>query len=508
MFVSKADGSVVIETDQRLSQSLIWDLQRQYFERQGVNAWVGAVPFFVTSNQLISKKYAECCLAFMQDWCLKNDGASEHPFYFVELGTGTGQLSFYILQHLKRMKNLGLLPEHITFCYVMTDFTQHNIDYWSQQSCFKPFLEQGMLDFGLFNMETDDQIELVNSKVVLQQGTVTNPIIVFGNYIFDTVANDAFKAQEGVLHELLISVSTSMENIDGSEVKSLDGLEHQFSTSPINKLDYYGDVALDAVLKFYQEQINKGHFLIPITGLRALNKLASFSHNKLLLLASDKSFTSVDELEGLNEPYIAFHGSFSLDVNFDAMGRYVENCGGSSLVPTPRDGLRTVALGYGIDFASYPVFHGRLQYHLESFPASSWYLIYRCFKENCSGPELRHLVSFLALSEWDPYIFDKFINEFIDKISTGTRVVQNELRVGLKLLAENFYYLPSTFDTPFQVGLCYFHLGDFHEALPLMQTSIEYFGQQYHSVHCMGLCYEGLGEKEKAQHYLTLSETL
>lgn len=503
MFTNNPDGKVVIETDQPLSESLIWDMQRQYFDKEGVNAWVGMVPFFVTSNQLISKKYAECCLAFMKDWCDKNPQAYEQPFYFVELGTGTGQLSYYFLQHLTKMMARAQFVKPLKFIYVMTDFTQHNIDFWSQQDCFKPFLEQGVLDFGLFDMEQDDSITLVNSKFVLKKGSLENPLIVFGNYIFDTVANDAFKAEGNTLHELLLSLETDMDNIDGNHVKSLDQLKHAFNTRQINSKSYYSDSALNSVLEYYQAHINQGHFLIPITGIRSLNRLAEFSDSRMLVLSSDKSFTSLNELEGANEPYIAFHGSFSLDVNFDAMGRYVEYSGGSTLVPTPRDGLRTVAFGFGMDFLKMPIFNEKLYYHLEEFPASSWYLVYRFLKENPENLECKHLVSFLNLSEWDPYIFDKFINELVANIDSATCIVQNELRVGLRRLQDNFYYLPDTFDTYFQAGLCYFHLSDYHRAIEMMQLSIQYFGEQKHSRESLGLCYQALGDNQAAMQYLT-----
>ena len=45
----------VVEAEQPLSRSLVWALQRRYFERAGISAWSNAaIPHYVTSNPALA----------------------------------------------------------------------------------------------------------------------------------------------------------------------------------------------------------------------------------------------------------------------------------------------------------------------------------------------------------------------------------------------------------------------------------------------------------------------
>src|SRR5690606_13362654 len=101
------------------------------FEDKGINAWSGDVPYYVTSNPYLAHCYANVSVRLIQDWAKKYPESQNHPFYIMELGTGCGRLSFYILKQIKALqKTLGL--EHLNICYVMTDFTESNLSCWNQ----------------------------------------------------------------------------------------------------------------------------------------------------------------------------------------------------------------------------------------------------------------------------------------------------------------------------------------------------------------------------------------
>ena len=67
-----------LEQKQRLSQSLIWKLQRDYFDRQGIGAWrTGAVPHHITSSAFIAQAYARVVFGFLRDfYAFQHDSAS------------------------------------------------------------------------------------------------------------------------------------------------------------------------------------------------------------------------------------------------------------------------------------------------------------------------------------------------------------------------------------------------------------------------------------------------
>ena len=78
---------------QSLSKSILWEQMRKYYEQLGPNAWQeDLVPYQITSNKLLAHLYTT----------LINAAIYEHnraePFYILELGTGHGKFSFYILK--------------------------------------------------------------------------------------------------------------------------------------------------------------------------------------------------------------------------------------------------------------------------------------------------------------------------------------------------------------------------------------------------------------------------
>src|SRR6185295_7003952 len=72
-------NGAILETGRRFSESLLWRVQREYFERAGVTAWQ-IVPHYITCNPLLARSFAEVILGFLGD---AGDGGGE-PFYVVE----------------------------------------------------------------------------------------------------------------------------------------------------------------------------------------------------------------------------------------------------------------------------------------------------------------------------------------------------------------------------------------------------------------------------------------
>src|ERR1041385_4675026 len=91
-----------LEAPCRLSRSVLWRLQRRFFERRGVAAWSeGQVPHHATSNPYLARAYGRVVLGLLPDWHARLDPSQ--PLYIVELGAGSGRLAFHLLRGLDRM---------------------------------------------------------------------------------------------------------------------------------------------------------------------------------------------------------------------------------------------------------------------------------------------------------------------------------------------------------------------------------------------------------------------
>src|SRR5881409_4001505 len=122
-------SQIILEQNIRFSQSKMWTAQKNYYDQKGINAWDEDVPFYITSNPFIAREYAEVAIRFMQDWVQKNPSAIEHPFYLLELGSGTGQFSFYFLKYFIEIQKL-LQLEKIKIRYIMSDVTDSSFNFW------------------------------------------------------------------------------------------------------------------------------------------------------------------------------------------------------------------------------------------------------------------------------------------------------------------------------------------------------------------------------------------
>jgi trehalose-6-phosphatase len=60
--------------------------------------------------------------------------------------------------------------------------------------------------------------------------------------------------------------------------------------------------------------------LVPIGALRALNRLTALSKGRVLVVSGDKGNNNPEFFRGLIDPHIAVHGSFSVMVNYHAIG--------------------------------------------------------------------------------------------------------------------------------------------------------------------------------------------
>lgn len=496
-----------VDASKRLSQSKLWQYQQDFFDRQGIDAWAGSVPFYVTSNHHITHSYAESAFAFMVDYLENHPESQKETFYLVELGTGSGQFSFYVLQYLSACLQRYPATARPKFCYIMTDFTQNNLQFWTEHEALKPFVKQGLLDFAIFDMEKDSEIQLHQQKKVIKKGLVKNPMIVFANYIFDTVSNDAFRVQSGTIQELQVKLETDATNIreDGS-INDLNRLKCQFSTQAINPSTYYEDRSINDILKYYQSNLNNTHVLIPIAGINTLKRLFEMSNNRLMLLSSDKAYSELSDIDYRDTPHIAFHGSFSLMVNYDAIVRYFHLNGGECTVPTPRQGLKTVLCLKGLKTEDMPRLKRAISQHIEGVSPSDYFTIYRYFMDTQSNLNIDQILAALSFTHWDPYVFNKLINRIMSILKDANETAKLRLKSMISTLDKNFYMLPGSQNTYFNLGICCYLMKDYGLALSYYDKAEKSHGGSANLSYNRGLCYHENSQKVKAleQFKLTL----
>ena len=203
-------------TDQKqiftpFGESSIWQLNRDYYEKEGIDAWrSGVVPHHMTSNSMVGRSYAELILAFLKD--LSQQGSVSEVVYIIELGAGHGRLAFHILQHLEKLVHSvhEILPP---FCYILSDIVEEDLLFYKNHIQFKKFFDKGWLDIAYFDAVESQEIELRHSGTTINKSFLNQPIVALANYFFDSLPVDLFRLEGDQMYSCNVFVAVSYTHL-------------------------------------------------------------------------------------------------------------------------------------------------------------------------------------------------------------------------------------------------------------------------------------------------------
>lgn len=408
--------------------------------------------------------------------------------------------------------------------YVMTDFTEQNFNFWKTHPALAPFVKRGIVDFAIFDATKDTELRLFSSQVTLRPHELKNPLCIIANYLFDTLYHDLFQVEDGMLKEGLISVgskkSVEPDPLDPEIIKRLANL---YKYEPIDE-SFYGDDKphLNNILKWYHEYYDPASsgatILVPIGALSAIERLSALSSNRLVVLSGDKGNSNPDHFRGVSDPHIAVHGSFSVMVNYHAIGIYFASRGGFALhspqeeaslkvsvfvlpgdenKPGSDQGSFSMASLYGDDLdkvcearsQSFPNLTVAFEDEISAFGPNDFFVMQKSMKEDTKSPTLKAVLALMKLSCWDPDVFYKFRDVLLDHSPACPPKLKKDVKHGIPLVWKNYYALDKEKDIAFEIGRLYYGIHDYDAALAFYTLSMHEMGKHHVTSHNMGLCH-------------------
>jgi len=508
---------VILEEGKPLSQSILWKLQRNYFEGQGIEAWrQGTVPHYITSNPFIANAYAKVVFGFIRDCTgVTRDLADDsfprlepsQPIYIIELGSGPGRFAYHFLKNFLDIYRHSIL-KGIRCTYVMTDFSERNVQFWRKHQSLKPLVQEGVLDFSLFDVERDEVLKLIESVDILAPGTVKNPIVVIANYFFDSIPQDAFFVQEGKLQEGLVTVSSYHQEPDLHDPEILSRLEISYDTRPV-ETDYYENSDWNEILEYYEKRLDDTAFLFPCAALHCIENFRRLSGGRLLLVSGDKGYSRELDLLGRGEPRITRHGCFSMMVNYHAIGKYIQNQGGQSLQTAHRHAhLNIATFLLGGHPGGYTETRHAYRQAIETYGPDDFYTLKKAIEHGYESWTLEQLLAFIRLSAFDAEIMLACYSSLLDRIEHASDSSKQELYRVIQKVWQVYYPLNKDRDVPFHLGVLLYEMGHSAEALDFYSHSNEFYGPDPVVAHNMSLCHYRLGHLETALECLNDALTL
>ena len=506
-----------LETKQRLSRSIVWKLQRNFFDRSGIEAWSNSVvPHHITSSPFIANAYANVVLGFLRD-CHANKSDAEHsseaardprrPTYIVELGSGPGRFAYLFLKELLSKQSGSVLKE-IPLKYVMTDFTQQNLEYWRRHTRFQPFIDAGLLDFARFDVEHDDQLKLTHSGETVSANNCANPLIVIANYLFDSIPQDAFFVSRGQLFETLLTLTTPQKEKDLNDPEILSRIELSCDYNRVNG-NYYKDTSWNRILD-YKRRLSETPFLFPTAALHCVRNLHRLSGGRMLLLSGDRGYRQDGMLKlrrGI--PTFALHGSFSLTVDYQIIGEYCRQLGGKSLHPARQpESLNISAFLFSDRGGDFVETRQAYTEAIEKFGPDDFFTLKEGMAHIYSALTLEQILAFLRLSGWDHRRFCECVPALKKYLPDMTDLQKQHLRQAILRVWDSYLPIGEENDLAFELGTLLLEIEFPVEALELLEHSVDLYGTERGTAYNIAVCHYSLGQVDQALEYVNQALSL
>lgn len=490
-----------------LSQCALWEQQFEYYSQKGISAWESCVPFLVTNSTYMAESYADLILAFLKDYQDKMN--MEQPLYIIELSAGTGRFAFHLLRELtKKTQHFGNLSQ-LPIRYVMTDITESHTNFWYTHEKLQPFVEAGILDFAVYRPEDSSEINLKHSGKTLSTIDSTNPTIVIANYLFDTIRHDLFRAENRMLMEGLVTISknetmeTDNEESDGFDFSKLTmSVEY----SPI-KDNYYLNPKLNEVLKYYQDVMDHENFIIPIGAFNCIENLKKITNGNMVLLSSDKGYTSTKQLKLFQEHNFAAHGSFSYPVNYDAINQYYAMQGKPWFITNSCSSSLNTACYIDISNSSEISFENVASIYAHKLSRTQPSISLLTFHSianiiHCPTPHremLTIIIGMLKASYCEPQLFCELAPKMLESFHLADQTQLIDIMDIMMETWSHYYYFKGECQLPFWMAQVYERMNALDQCIYFLNESIRYQGPHEALLFLIGDCHERSNRVEEAR---------
>ena len=495
----------ILEQNQLLSQSILWQLQQNYYQKHGINAWrEGIVPHYITSNPFIADAYAKVVIGFLRD-CRALNLPPEQPVTLVEIGAGSGRFSFHFLQALLRLYR-GSTVESVPIRYVMTDIATPLIAYWETHPSLAPLVAEGLLDFARFDAGRDDSLTLRQTGITLTPASPGGPMVVIANYVFDSIPQDCFYIEGHRIYESLVTVTSQQEEKDLADPELITRVGIRYEHRP-TIASYYPDRDQNHLLRTYQHQLERTTCLFPRAALECVRHFQQLSGNRLLLISSDKGYIRAEGLEGWAEQELTIHGSFSMMVNYHAIAQHIQHIGGEVLeMSRPHEHLNVSAFLIGPAGAHFCETAHAYRTAVDVFGPDEFFTFKEGIQQHYAAYTPQQLLAYLRLSRWDAALFMDLYPALQEKLTEATEPLKSAILETAQRVWENYYPIGETEDVPFQLGMLLYTIDHFAEALTFFQHSYALQGADPSTCYNLSLCYHQLGQLDEALK--SIDETL
>lgn len=256
--------TVVLERNVSLSESVLWEMQRNYYRAEGKRAWrltdhsrpdgddeQKTTPFQGTSNANIATNYAKLVFSAILDRLNIGLINIDDPIYVIELGAGHGVFTGLFVSRLQNLFSMcsggPVSIGRVRVIVVASDTAADNVvqilsDSSSNVVTVEPLVSVDhvpvnvFVDGAKFDAGRDREVTLMKASITvgaLPAQRSQNPVFVIANYIFDSLGADAFLLTSK--RELLEGLSSMVYTVPEGEREPNEIEVAQFSSIDLSR---------------------------------------------------------------------------------------------------------------------------------------------------------------------------------------------------------------------------------------------------------------------------------
>jgi len=503
---TEGNTEVILESEMQLSQSMLWKLQKDFFANQGPEAWTrGIVPQYITTNPYIANLYAKTIFGYCRDYVTRTDYDKNSTIYIMELASGVGRFTYTFLKRFFHIIENSSL-KGLKFKYIVTDFSEKNIEYWQNHSFLKPYFDSGILDCATFDISIDEQLKLRKSGEILCPGNVKSPLILIANYTFDSLPQDTFYVNKGEIFEGLITITSPIVKVDPGDKSILAGLDYYYTDNKIEGNNYYEDDNFNDILLYYKNHLEDTSFSLPIMALRCISRLKRLFNDDIILISADKGYKNEKAMLENSHPFLSKHGCISMTVNFHSIEQYFKNLGGKALHSIYEHENINMSL-FLLSNSSHNFVETTMAYNeiIESIGPDDFYILKKAIVPHCESLETKQILTFLRFTVWDARTFQECYNIFIERIDTEENFPIDELIIVMNKVWDHYFPIGEDGDLAYYIGLLFSYIGYDLDALRFFEYSYELYGASAEIYYKIAVCNYNLRQVEKALEYIEKS---
>lgn len=496
----------VLEDQKPLSQSMLWNLQKDFFANQGPEAWIkGIVPQYITTNPYIANVYAKTIFGYFRDYATRCDIDKNSTIYIMELASGVGRFTYTFLKRFIHLIDNSSL-KGLKFKYIVTDFSEKNIEYWQNHSFLKPYFDSGILDCATFDISKDQQLNLRNSGEVLSGGNLKNPLILIANYTFDSLPQDTFYVNKGEIYEGLITVTSEGSKVDPMDKSILSGLDYYYTDNQIQGDNYYEDDDFNNILLYYKNHLEDTSFSVPIMAIRCIARLKKLFNDDILLISADKGYKNEKDMLKNSHPFLSKHGCISMTVNFHSLERYFKNIGGKAIHSIYEHENVNMSL-FLLSNSTHNFVETTMAYNeiIENIGPDDFYNLKKAVVPLGESLETKQILTFLRFTLWDARTFQECYNILLERLDTEEDFPVDELVIVMNKVWDNYFPIGEEGDLAYYIGLLFSYIGNDSDALRFFEYSYDLYGANAEIYYRIAVCACNLNEIEKALVFIEKS---